>query len=120
MFSQNLSTIRKNKGLSQQELAEQLHVVRQTISKWEKALSVPDAEMLIRLGEILEVPVSTLLGETIKQTATKSEIAESLEELNAQLSEKNRRNRRICKTLVVIAITILLSMILLMIFNAAS
>ena len=55
MFSENLKTLRKQKGFSQEELATRLHVVRQTISKWEKNLSVPDADTLIRLAEILEV-----------------------------------------------------------------
>ena len=53
MFGENLKTLRKQKGFSQEELATRLHVVRQTISKWEKNLSVPDADTLIRLAEIL-------------------------------------------------------------------
>ena len=66
MFGENLKMLRKQKGFSQEELAARLHVVRQTISKWEKGLSVPDAEMLIRLAEILEVSVSELLGEKLE------------------------------------------------------
>ena len=62
MFSENLKTLRKQKGFTQEELAARLNVVRQTVSKWEKGLSVPDAELLTRLAEVLEVPVSTLLG----------------------------------------------------------
>jgi DNA-binding XRE family transcriptional regulator len=53
MFSENLKALRKQKGFSQEELAARLPVVRQTISKWEKNLSVPDADTLIRLAEIL-------------------------------------------------------------------
>lgn len=60
--SMKSKTLRKQKGFSQEELATRLHVVRQTISKWEKNLSVPDADTLIRLAEILEVYVSELLG----------------------------------------------------------
>ena len=55
MFSENLKTLRKQKGFSQEELASRLHVVRQTISKWEKNLSVPDADTLIRLAEMKPV-----------------------------------------------------------------
>lgn len=62
MLSDNLKTIRKNKGYSQETMAEQLHIVRQTVSKWEKGLSVPDAEMLNKISELFEVPVSVLLG----------------------------------------------------------
>ena len=61
MFGENLKTLRKQKGFSQEELAARLHVVRQTVSKWEKGLSVPDADTLIRLAEVLEVSVSELL-----------------------------------------------------------
>ena len=62
MFQDNLKALRKKKGITQEELAARLNVVRQTVSKWEKGLSVPDSELLIRLAEILEVPVSRLLG----------------------------------------------------------
>ena len=63
MLSENIKTIRKSKGLSQQELAIKLNVVRQTISKWEQGLSVPDSDMLISISEVLETPVSTLLAQ---------------------------------------------------------
>ena len=66
MFSDNLKTMRKEKGFSQEQLATRLNVVRQTISKWEKGLSVPDAELLIQLAEVLDVEVSDLLGEKIE------------------------------------------------------
>jgi putative transcriptional regulator len=62
MFSENLKTLRKEKGFSQEQLAIRLNVVRQTISKWEKGLSVPDAETLMQLAEVLDVNVSDLLG----------------------------------------------------------
>ena len=65
MLGENIRNLRKNKGYSQETLAEQLHVVRQTVSKWEKGLSVPDAEMLNRLSELFEVPVDVLLGSSI-------------------------------------------------------
>jgi len=66
MFNENLRAIRKEKGFSQEQLATRLNVVRQTISKWEKGLSVPDAELLIQLAEVLDVEVSDLLGEKIE------------------------------------------------------
>ena len=67
MLNENIKAIRKSKGLSQEELAVKLNVVRQTISKWEQGLSVPDSDMLILISEVLETPVSTLLGETITE-----------------------------------------------------
>ena len=66
MLNETIKAIRKSKGLSQEELAIKLNVVRQTISKWEQGLSVPDSDMLISISEALETSVSTLLGETVK------------------------------------------------------
>ena len=65
MLSENIKTARKSKGLSQEELAVKLNVVRQTISKWEQGLSVPDSDMLIALSDALATPVSALLGEFV-------------------------------------------------------
>ena len=84
MLSENIKAIRKSKGLSQEELSIKLNVVRQTISKWEKGLSVPDSEMLMTISEVLETPVSTLLGETISETKVDDikTISEKLEVIN--------------------------------------
>lgn len=99
MLSENIKTIRKNKGLSQEELAVQLNVVRQTISKWEKAYSVPDAEMLIRLAEILEVSVNELLGVNGNSDAERSSMVNQIIEINEQLAIRNRRTSKIVKTI---------------------
>ena len=106
MFSENLKTLRKQKGISQEELASRLHVVRQTISKWEKNLSVPDADTLIRLAEILGVSVSELLGSKIETENgnVTNDVAEQLSRINEQLAIKNRRSRRIWKAIAAIAI----------------
>ena len=60
MLSENIKKIRKSKGLSQQDLALRLNVVRQTVSKWEQGLSVPDSEMLISLSKVFDVPVNEI------------------------------------------------------------
>lgn len=117
MFGENLKNLRKQKGLSQEELAERLHIVRQTVSKWEKGLSVPDADLLIRIAEIFETSVSTLLGDTIEPSNDKNIVAEKLEQLNTLLSERNRRSRRIWKAVVITLISIATVMILLFILN---
>lgn len=90
MLSENIKNIRKAKGLSQEELAVRLNVVRQTVSKWEQGLSVPDADMLISVSEVLGTPVSTLLGETVApQPADEVKaIAEKLEAVNLQLAKR--------------------------------
>lgn len=116
MFGENLKTLRKQKGFSQEELATRLHVVRQTISKWEKNLSVPDADTLIRLAEILEVSVSELLGAKIENKNTASDVAEQLSRINEQLAIKNRRSRRIWKIVAIILAAIILINIFIAVF----
>lgn len=103
MLNENIKTIRKSKGLSQQELAVKLNVVRQTISKWEQGLSVPDSDMLVLLSEVLETPVSTLLGETVVETeidALKA-ISEKLEVVNLQLAQRKMTKRKVIYWLLI-------------------
>ena len=90
MLSENIKTIRKSKGLSQQELAVKLNVVRQTVSKWEQGLSVPDSDLLIALSEALETPVSTLLGENVAEVEadTVKVLSEKLEIINLQFARR--------------------------------
>ena len=96
MLSENIKEIRKSKGLSQEELAVKLNVVRQTISKWEQGLSVPDSNMLIALSEALDTPVSVLLGEIIEQTEVNDlkVISEKLEIINLQLAMSRTAKRK--------------------------
>ena len=103
MLNENIKAIRKSKGLSQQELAVKLNVVRQTISKWEQGLSVPDSDMLISISEVLETPVSALLGETVIETEIDNlkAISEKLEVINLQLAKrKTTRKKVICWLLI--------------------
>ena len=119
MLKENIKSIRKSKGLSQEELAIKLNVVRQTISKWEQGLSVPDTEMLISISEVFETPVSTLLGENISESKADNlkEISEKLEIINLQLSKRKRERRKIVHwlliSLYIVTIIIFISLILL-------
>ncbi|MBD5465545.1 MAG: helix-turn-helix transcriptional regulator [Lachnospiraceae bacterium] len=96
MLSENMKAIRKSKGLSQEELAIKLNVVRQTLSKWERGLSVPDSDMLICISEALETPVSTLLGETVIESKVDDlkAISEKLEIINLQLAQRKTMIRK--------------------------
>ena len=120
MLKDNLKTLRKNKGLSQEELSIKLNVVRQTISKWETGLSVPDAEMLVTISELFETPVSEILGENIekKEKDDLKVISEKLEVVNEQLSnyQKEKRKKKI-QALIIIDISIILLFILLALLN---
>ena len=97
MLNENMKAIRKSKGLSQEELAVRLNVVRQTISKWEQGLSVPDADMLISISEALETPVSTLLGETVAEEKADDlrTISEKLEIINLQLARRKATRQKV-------------------------
>lgn len=97
MLSENMKAIRKSKGLSQQELAVRLNVVRQTVSKWEQGLSVPDSDMLVSISEVLETPVSTLLGESViaPEVDGLQAIAAKLEVINLQLAQRKTTRKRI-------------------------
>ena len=97
MLNENIKAARNSKGLSQEELAVKLNVVRQTVSKWERGLSVPDSEMLILISEALETPVSVLLGETITDDPPDDlkVISEKLEVINLQLAKEKAARRNI-------------------------
>lgn len=119
MLKENIKSIRKSRGLSQEELAIKLNVVRQTISKWEQGLSVPDSEMLISISEVLETPVSILLGENISESKVDDlkAISEKLEIINLQLSQMKNARRKIIHWILIslcaIIIMIFISLILL-------
>ena len=113
MLNENIKAVRKAKGLSQEELAIKLNVVRQTVSKWERGLSVPDSEMLISISEVLETPVGVLLGETVKEDAPEDlkAISDKLEIINLQLARQKASSRKIFHW-----IFILLSVVIVILF----
>ncbi|EOS75558.1 XRE family transcriptional regulator [bacterium 1xD8-48] len=110
MLNENIKAIRKSKGLSQQELAVKLNIVRQTVSKWEQGLSVPDSDMLISLSEVLETPVSTMLGETVIETEVDNlkAISEKLEVINLQLAQRKNTRRKIIHWSLILLCTIII------------
>ena len=116
MLSENMKAIRKSRGLSQEELAVKLNVVRQTISKWEQGLSVPDSDMLISISEVLETSVSTLLGETVIESRVDDlkVISEKLEIINLQLAQSKavRRKTFRCLFIVLCAAIVIISAVL--------
>lgn len=119
MLNENLKQLRKSKGLSQEELAIRLNVVRQTISKWEKGLSVPDADMLIKIADIFEVSVSELLGAKIEEKNEQyiNDVADQLMRINEQLAIKNRRSHRVWKTIGIVLLLIVIFNIGLVVLN---
>lgn len=121
MLKDNLKLARKAKGLSQEELAIKLNVVRQTISKWEQGLSVPDAEMLISISEVFDTPVSTFLGENFSESKEDDlkVISEKLEIINLQLSQRKKEKRKIIHwTLISLCIIIIIMFLSLILLNS--
>lgn len=107
MLNENIKNLRKAKGISQEELAIRLNVVRQTVSKWERGLSVPDSGMLISLAEELDTSVSVLLGEDVAEPSPDDElnlksISERLEAINLQLAKRTTMRIRIIRWLLIL------------------
>lgn len=119
MLGENIRDIRKQKGMTQEELANRIGVVRQTVSKWEKNLSVPDADLLQRIAQVLEVPVSALLGAKIEMEDHPNDLAVQLARINEQLSIKNTRAKRIWKTVGFVLIAYVLIYLILFALNVA-
>jgi len=120
MLNENIKNLRISKGLTQEELANRLNVVRQTVSKWEKGYSVPDAQMLKMLAEIFDSDVSQLLGSPIEQDSNVDVLTEQLSRINEQLIIKNRRTRKRWKTVGIIFLTIVILQLLLLILGVVA
>lgn len=121
MLNENMKAIRKSKGLSQEELAVKLNVVRQTVSKWENGLSVPDSDMLITISEVLETPVSTLLGQTVAASEADDlkRISEKLEVINLQLARRKTAGRKMIHwMLIALSAVIVTTFAVLVILNS--
>lgn len=121
MFHENLKTMRKAKGYTQEELAIKLNVVRQTVSKWEKGLSVPDADVLCKIADVLDTDVSTLLGKAIIAETDKNAVAQQLAKINEQLAMKNQRSKKVWKVIVVIlGIIVIFYILAIVVFSVIS
>ena len=91
-LGEKIASARKEKGMTQEMLAEQLGVTRQAVARWETGLSVPDAGMLVRIAGALDTTVNDLLGE--EEPEQGRDLAAELEALNRQLAEREERSRR--------------------------
>ena len=111
MLNENIKNLRKAKGLSQEELAIKLNVVRQTVSKWEKGLSVPDSSMLISLAKKLDTSVSILLGETVQEYCLNEldlkSISEKLESTNLQFAKRSEMRIKVVRYLLILLCAII-------------
>ncbi len=104
MLQNKIKNLRKSRGMTQEELSIKLNVVRQTISKWEKGLSVPDADMLIKIADYFEVSTQELLGRVPENSTDINLISEQLSRINEELAIKNKRNDKLFKLIITLVI----------------
>ena len=115
MLNENLSRIRRERGLTQESLAIKLNVVRQTISKWENGTAVPDADTLCRIADALDASVAELLGSPERENKMDmTAIAKSLAEINEQLAVRNKRSNNVLKVIwgAIIGLFLLISIVM--------
>lgn len=120
VLSEKIKELRKARGLSQEEMAERLHVSRQTISKWEKGLSAPNADYLILLADLFEISVSELLGTSENKQDTDKDVSKQLEQLNTVLTNRDRRNRKIWRIVCCILLFMVIGSVVLVMFGMIS
>ena len=97
-FNNRLYQLRKQKGLSQEELANRLNVSRQTVSKWEVGDSTPDMEKLVAMSDLFDVSLDKLVmgkEDEKSQDAQKSELVATLNEKVLTDKNKKKANNRI-------------------------
>ena len=93
IFSEKLLTLRKAKGITQEQLAEKLDVTRQSISKWESGQSVPELEKIVALSTVFDVSTDCLLKSSeIDDLSVKTEM---LEKQQQQMLVREQRQRQI-------------------------
>ena len=122
MLNENIRNLRKQKGLSQEELANRIHVVRQTVSKWESGLSIPDSSMLINLANELDVTVSDLLGETIENDNENDLklISQKLETINLKSSNQRIQKLKRIRMLLIFLCIFIITLFVLLYFMGSS
>ena len=119
-FNNKLYHLRKQKGLSQEELANCLNVSRQTISKWEVGDSTPDMEKLIAISNLFEISLDELvMGKVpthIVETSTKSEIVNELKEKILTDENKKKAKRGLKIVAIILGIIVLLDVISMIVY----
>lgn len=99
MLKDTIKKLRIQQGLSQDELAERVHVVRQTISKWERGTSVPDADSLMALARALGVSAAELLGESAMAEKEPRDLAWETSLLDERVTSESQRLDRLVRSL---------------------
>ena len=102
-MGKEIRRLRDDRGITQEALAAALDVTPQTVSKWEKGLSVPDVEMTARIADALGVSIGELLGAEIRiDESDRNQVANQLGKIVEQMAIRNRRSRRIWRTIAAV------------------
>ena len=116
-FNNKLYELRKQKGFSQEELANRLNVSRQTISKWEVGESTPDMENLVAISELFEISLDELVLDIVPEEAdtsaqvVKSEFYSDIKE-NVLTDENRKKSKKGLKiAAIVLGIIVLIDLI---------
>ena len=99
MLKDTIKKLRTEQGLSQDELAERVHVVRQTVSKWERGTSVPDADSPVALARALGVSAAELLGESAMVEKKPDDLAWETSLLDERIASESQRLDRLVRAL---------------------
>lgn len=108
-----IAQCRREKNLTQMQLAGSLGITSQAVSKWETGLSVPDSSMLVSLAEELDISVSTLFGEVVQEESLNEgnlkSISEKLEIINLQLIKRSEMRMRTIRYFFISVCTIIVT-----------
>lgn len=97
-FAEKLAALRKSRGLTQEHLAEQLNVSRQSVSKWESGQFMPEVEKIVELSKTFDVTVDYLLKPSeIDELSVKTEI---LEQQQKQMLAREQKRTQIFKNIM--------------------
>ena len=102
-----ISKARKDKNMTQKDLANMLHITDKAISKWERGISIPDISLLIPISNILDISVYELLGGEMKEDLSKNEVEEVVKTSVKKGVEDNKLKVRIQKIIITILIVII-------------
>ena len=92
-LAEKIMALRKQRGWSQEELAQQLSVSRQSVSKWESGASVPDLDKILKMSEIFDVSTDTLLKEEMDLNE-RNTVFEDLQNRSAYSCRRAVRGKR--------------------------
>ena len=108
-----IAQLRKEKGLTQEQVACELGISDRAVSKWERGINLPDASLMLELAAILGISVNELLsGEIIEEKEYMNKAEENLIELNGMIERNNKRFLMLEVVLIVISVSAFVIMIL--------